>query len=44
MNDHMMGHRLFYPWEYLGIYFTVNSAIEIHLSLFFLYFLQCQTK
>ena len=34
----MMGHCLFYLWEYLGIYFTTKSAIHIHLSFFCSYF------
>ena len=34
----------FYPWEYVGIYFTTKSAVQIHLSFFYSYFLQCQTK
>ena len=38
----MMGNCLCYPWEYLSIYFTAKSAIQIHLSFFYSYF--CNVK
>ena len=37
MYDHILGHCLSYRWEYLGIYATAKSAIQIHLSLFYSY-------
>ena len=42
MYDHVMGHCLCYPWEYLSLYFTAKSAIQIHLSFFYSYF--CNVK